>query len=150
MLFVARLSIQLRLANKTKILISCCINAINALFTFQENDISLLDNASLTLQTMTITFGRVDYGKNMLNNQFIPQLRQLIRSTKESIRHEGLSIMGKAVQHCGDLNSVLLSLRRLRKPDEPEVDFFENSRHLQTHRRSRALLRYVYYYKEIE
>ena len=99
------------------------------------------DNASLTLQTMTTAFHRLKYGKTMLNEHFIPQLRLLIRSPVEVVRHEGVSILGKTVFSCGNMNVSLNSLRKLKKTDDVEVDFFENSRHLQTHRRSRALLR---------
>lgn len=77
----------------------------------------------------------------MLNEHFIPQLRLLIRSSNEVVRHEGVSILGKAVSNCGHLNASLNSMKKLRKAGDVEVDFFENSRHLQTHRRSRALLR---------
>ena len=112
-------------------------------FPFQEEDISLRDNASYTLQQMTAAFARLKFGKMALNDHFLPQLRLLLRSPKEVVRHEGVSVLGKAVSNCGSLNAALDSLKRLRKADDAEGDFFENSRHLQTHRRSRALLRYV-------
>lgn len=108
----------------------------------QENDSSLRDNASLTLQIMTAAFNRLKYGKTMLNEHFIPQLRLLVRSSIETVRHEGISILSKAVSNCSAMNASLNSLRKLRKEGDVEVDFFENCRHLQTHRRSRALLRY--------
>jgi len=91
---------------------------------------------------MTKAFERLKFGKTMLNNHFIPQLRLLIQSENETIRHEAVSILSQAVVNCGGLNAALNSLRKLRKAGDVETDFFENSRHLQTHRRSRALLRY--------
>ena len=91
---------------------------------------------------MTSAFDRWKFGKQMLNEHFIPHLLLLIRSPKETVRHEGVTILSKAVSKCGSLNASLNSLRKLRKEGDVEVDFFENSRHLQTHRRSRALLRY--------
>lgn len=103
----------------------------------------MIDNASLTLQMMTSAFERWKFGKNLLNDHFIPQLRLLIRSPKETVRHEGVSILSKAVSNCGSMNTSLNSLRKIRKEGDVEVDFFENCRHLQTHRRSRALLRYI-------
>ncbi|KZS08061.1 Small subunit processome component 20 [Daphnia magna] len=110
-------------------------------FVRTENDSSLRDNASLTLQIMTAAFNRLKYGKTMLNEHFIPQLRLLVRSSIETVRHEGISILSKAVSNCSAMNASLNSLRKLRKEGDVEVDFFENCRHLQTHRRSRALLR---------
>lgn len=95
---------------------------------------------------MTKAFERLKYGKRMLNDHFIPQLRLLIQSSNETIRHEAISILSQAVANCGDLNVSLKSLRKLRKVGDVETDFFENSRHLQTHRRSRALLRYFFNY----
>lgn len=95
----------------------------------------------MTLQIMSSAFERLKYGKTMLNEHFIPQLRLVLRSTNETVRHEGVSILGKAVTNCGQMNASLNSLKKLRKAGDVEVDFFENSRHLQTHRRSRALLR---------
>lgn len=111
------------------------------IMSLQDNDVSLRDNASLTLQTLTSAFERLKYGKSMMKEHFIPQLRILIRSTNEVVRHEGVSILGKTVVNCGHLNASLECLKRLKKSGDAEADFFENSRHLQTHRRSRALLR---------
>lgn len=111
----------------------------------QEEDISLKDNASFTLQQMTSALARWKFGKVLLNDHFLPQLRILIRSSNETVRHEAVSILGQTVLHCGALNAAISSMKRLRKPGDSETDFFENSRHLQTHRRSRALLRFVHF-----
>ena len=94
---------------------------------------------------MTSALTRLKFGKVVLNDHFLPQLRLLLRSKIEVVRHEGVSILSKAVVNCSGLNSSLSSLRKLnrkRNDADVETDFFENSRHLQTHRRSRALLRY--------
>ena len=94
---------------------------------------------------MTLALGRVKFGKPLLNDHFLPQLRLLLRSKNEVVRHEGISILSKAVVNCSGLNNSLNSMRKLnrnRNEADVETDFFENSRHLQTHRRSRALLRY--------
>ena len=107
----------------------------------QEEDTSLKDSSSFTLQLMTRAFARLGYGRAVLNEHFLPQLRLIIKSKNEVVRHEAVSILAAAVTNCAELNNALGSLRKLRKAGDVEVDFFENSRHLQTHRRSRALLR---------
>ena len=99
------------------------------------------DSASFTLQQISLALGRLKYGRIVLNTHFLPQVRSLLRSRNETVRHEGVTILAEAVVHCGALNGSLSSLRKLRKSGDVELDFFENSRHLQTHRRSRALLR---------
>ena len=86
---------------------------------------------------------RIKCGKTVLNGHFLPQLRLLLRSRNETVRHEGVLILGHVVTNCSEMNPALGGLRKLRKAGDLEVDFFENSRHMQTYRRSRALLRCV-------
>lgn len=91
---------------------------------------------------MAAAFGRLPYGKSVLSQHFLPQLRLLIRSKTEPVRHEGVLLLGETVTHCASLTASLGSLRQPRKADA-ELDFCGNSRHIQTHRRSRALLRFI-------
>jgi hypothetical protein len=107
----------------------------------QVSDSSLKDSASYSLQQMAAAFGRVPYGKSVPSQHFLPQLRLLIRSKTEPARYEGVLLLGETVSHCATLTASLGSLRKILKADA-ELDFFGNSRHIQTHRRSRALLRF--------
>ena len=107
------------------------------------SDSSLKDSASYSLQQMAAAFGRLPYGKSVLTQHFLPQLRLLIRSKTEPVRHEGVLLLGETVSHCATLTASVGGLRKLRKAGDAELDFFENSRHIQTHRRSRALLRFA-------
>jgi hypothetical protein len=91
---------------------------------------------------MAAAFGRLPFGKSVLSQHFLPQLRLLIRSKTEVVRHEDVLLLGETVSHCATLTASLGSLGKLRKADA-ELDFFENSRHIQTHRRLRGLLKFA-------
>ena len=56
-------------------------------------------------------------------------------------RCDFISLLQRLALTCGDCNARLKDLGRLAAPGDLDADFFENIRHVQLHRRGRALTR---------
>eukprot|EP00163_Fabomonas_tropica_P007395 TRINITY_DN1710_c2_g2_i3.p1 TRINITY_DN1710_c2_g2~~TRINITY_DN1710_c2_g2_i3.p1 ORF type:complete len:2520 (+),score=613.45 TRINITY_DN1710_c2_g2_i3:964-8523(+) len=77
--------------------------------------------------------------RNMLERAILPAIKARASARSESVRHEFIRILGEL---CRLFPEVLTDLQVLVNED-PEVDFFVNIIHIQTHRRVRALTRFA-------
>ena len=113
-------------------------------------DISLREGASRVLE---ILISRV---KSVANNDddqrskvtyrllvkelLLPAVESGLKSPDEGCRHESISLLSRLVKTFSDEPS-LENLSLLSNVTNPDDDFFENVRHIQMHRRARALRR---------
>ncbi|XP_071486938.1 small subunit processome component 20 homolog [Diadema antillarum] len=112
-------------------------------FILKIEDMSMRDNASHLLTEVISKLHRSGRETaafvTVIEHTFIPALRDGVRAKTEAARHETVAILSQLVKafpehpHFATM-SVLLD-------KDVEVDFFENIRHIQHHRRMRALRR---------
>ncbi|XP_069689745.1 small subunit processome component 20 homolog isoform X2 [Periplaneta americana] len=119
-----------------------------------EKDLSLKDSAGYCLRkvapTLCLKYKEVPLDLEFLVNDTILQLiRTGIRDKNETVQHESIKLLGEMARECSDLHPVLQDLSKLTSKIDPEVDFFENILHLQSHRKSRALLKFCQVAKEL-
>ncbi|XP_014242650.1 small subunit processome component 20 homolog [Cimex lectularius] len=113
-----------------------------------EKDISLRDNAKHTLELISpLLCESVKDDANLkdliLNDAILNQIRSgFSEKQTEAVRDDCLTFLGHMARECGDYHPVLKDLSHLSNKEDPEVDFFENIKHLQLHRRVRAMLKF--------
>ncbi|XP_037087758.1 small subunit processome component 20 homolog [Pollicipes pollicipes] len=113
-----------------------------------ESDLALRDSSTFCLQEVARTVGRLftagpSAAASFLSSCLLPALRLRLRSRSDELRHETVAVLQVAVLACGPHVPKLAELAQLGDPADAERDFFENIRHIQVHRRTRALKRVV-------
>lgn len=81
-----------------------------------------------------------------MEQTLVPQVKLGIRHKSEAVRHEFLAVLQSLVVNCKN-HPMFDGLVDLCDKD-PEADFFENIRHIQIHKRSRALRRMYKHLKD--
>ncbi|XP_023930047.1 small subunit processome component 20 homolog [Lingula anatina] len=121
------------------VIYNCCFCIGNV------DDLSLRDNASFTLQEMVKTLASKNYDNEVfvevVLDTLIPEIKLGLKNKTEVVRHEMLNLFSLVVRHF-QTQPKFLDFVALTNEDL-EVDFFENIRHIQTHRRSRAMRRLI-------
>ncbi|VDP04676.1 unnamed protein product, partial [Soboliphyme baturini] len=106
-------------------------------------DMSLRDNACFSMQktveTIRVRLNFEDSSK-LLRRCILPKLCCLLTSKSDIVRCSGLQVLRSCVLNFST-HPKLISLSQLISEDDTEADFFENLRHIQLHRRARALRR---------
>uniref|UniRef100_A0A2C9JTH6 Uncharacterized protein n=1 Tax=Biomphalaria glabrata TaxID=6526 RepID=A0A2C9JTH6_BIOGL len=124
-----------------------CCHFIDAI-----DDLSIRDNSTHCLVKIIakLAFTNSSEVQKVFNivveKTLVPQVKQGIRSKSEAVRHEFLTVLQSLVKHCPD-HVMFTGLKDLCDKD-PEADFFENIRHIQIHKRSRALRRLFKHLKD--
>ncbi|CAB3374755.1 Hypothetical predicted protein [Cloeon dipterum] len=118
-----------------------------------EKDRSLKDCASLCLQILCPKLAKrfadqPELRSLVMERTVMEIIRRGVRSKNEDLQQEVLGLLGVMVRECPELHPTLKDLQPLAQPDDLELDFFENIRHLQMHRRGRALMRFATAVKE--
>ncbi|VVC88993.1 unnamed protein product [Leptidea sinapis] len=112
-----------------------------------EKDIGLRDSAGLCLKRilpkLLQRYRSTNDGQFLVRDTVLSLISTGIRDKKNDIlRNESIMILGELVRECPDADVVLSDLVPLANKEDREVDFFENSCHLQLHRRVRALQKF--------
>ncbi|XP_026487160.2 small subunit processome component 20 homolog [Vanessa tameamea] len=112
-----------------------------------EKDIGLRDSAGLCLKKilpkLLTKYRSATDGQFLVRDTVLALISTGIRDSKNDfLRNESLTLLGELVRECPDADVVLSDLAPLTNKEDIEVDFFENSCHLQLHRRVRALLKF--------
>ncbi|KAK3096539.1 hypothetical protein FSP39_001125 [Pinctada imbricata] len=109
------------------------------------DDMSLRDNSTNCLITVVTRFGHVtpdqDVMREIISQTLLPEVKAGMKDNCENVRHEFIAILAALVDTFPD-SPMFHDLTYLQDKD-PEGDFFENIRHIQTHRRSRAMKKMV-------
>uniref|UniRef100_A0A3P8T3I9 UTP20 small subunit processome component n=1 Tax=Amphiprion percula TaxID=161767 RepID=A0A3P8T3I9_AMPPE len=108
------------------------INTIihNCFHTYEIGDMSLADNATLCLSAIITQLATVGAGEQIY--------RDVVQHTILDAVHKGLRSKTERRQH--EYTTVLFrDLVQLTDYNDPESDFFEHMKHIQIHRRGRAL-----------
>ncbi|XP_047005132.1 small subunit processome component 20 homolog [Schistocerca americana] len=112
-----------------------------------EKDMSLRDSAGYCLRNLApvMCHKHSDISAErefLISDTLLNLIRQGIKDFNEVVRHESLCLLGELARQCEELHPVLRDLSKLSSKTDPEVDFFENIVHLQSHRKARALLKF--------
>nr|CAD7207451.1 unnamed protein product [Timema douglasi] len=118
---------------------------MSVMFCHQETDLSLRDSAGYCIRRLAPALCNKykDVGPDrefLVSETVLNLVRAGIRDKNELLRHEAVALLGEMCREC-DMHPVLRDLAKLANKADPEVDFFENLLHLQSHRKTRALLK---------
>ncbi|XP_023572579.1 small subunit processome component 20 homolog isoform X2 [Octodon degus] len=114
----------------------------NCLYNMELGDMSLSDNASMCLMSIirklaALSVTEKDY-REIIHRSLLERLRKGLKSPAESIQQDYTTILSCLIQTFPD-QLEFKDLVQLTHQQDPEMDFFENMKHIQIHRRARAL-----------
>ncbi|XP_063868491.1 small subunit processome component 20 homolog [Scylla paramamosain] len=113
-----------------------------------QEDAALRDVAVLCLTQLVDACARLresqrSTAKEVVVDRLLPQVRAALRGEREVVRLEAVAVLRHVVHTCSDLHPHLADLHQLADTTDEDIDFFSNMRHIQRHRRARALSRLV-------
>ncbi|KAG7320342.1 hypothetical protein KOW79_016195 [Hemibagrus wyckioides] len=118
----------------------------NCFHSFEIGDMSLADSATLCLSAILAQLAAVgcpeqEY-KEIVQYTVLDAVRRGLKSKTESVRNDYTSVLACLVKTFPN-RSEFRDLVQLTNYSDPESDFFENVKHIQVHRRGRALRRFA-------
>uniref|UniRef100_A0A8C4U4T8 UTP20 small subunit processome component n=1 Tax=Falco tinnunculus TaxID=100819 RepID=A0A8C4U4T8_FALTI len=100
------------------------------------------DNASLCLTSLIQRLAEIDHTENeykeLIQHTLLESVRRGLKSKTESIQQDYTSLLSCLIQTFS-ANPEFRDLVQLTNRHDPDMDFFENMKHMQIHRRARAL-----------
>ncbi|XP_006871187.1 PREDICTED: small subunit processome component 20 homolog [Chrysochloris asiatica] len=114
----------------------------NCFYNLELGDMSLSDNASVCLMSIikrlaALNFTEKDY-REIVHRCLLEALRKGLRSKTESIQQDYTTLLSCLIQTFPD-QPEFKDLVQLTDYHDPEMDFFENMKHIQIHRRARSM-----------
>ncbi|XP_036923704.1 small subunit processome component 20 homolog isoform X2 [Sturnira hondurensis] len=114
----------------------------NCFYNLELGDMSLSDNASMCLMSIikrlaALNVTEKDY-REIIHRSLLEKLRKGLKSPTESIQQDYTTLLSCLVQTFPN-QPEFKDLVQLTDCHDPEMDFFENMKHIQIHRRARAL-----------
>ncbi|XP_052022007.1 small subunit processome component 20 homolog [Apodemus sylvaticus] len=114
----------------------------NCFYNMEIGDMSLSDNASICLTSVikrlaALNVTEKEY-KEIIHRTLLEKLRKGLKSQAESVQHDYTLILSCLIQTFPN-QLEFKDLVQLTHSHDPEMDFFENMKHIQIHRRARAL-----------
>ncbi|XP_067415819.1 small subunit processome component 20 homolog [Emydura macquarii macquarii] len=114
----------------------------NCFYTIQLGDMSLSDSASLCLTSIIHRLTEINHTedeyKEIIQHTLLMSLRKGLKSKIESIQQDYTSLLSCLIRTFPK-HPEFQDLVQLTDCHDPEMDFFENMKHIQIHRRARAL-----------
>ncbi|XP_037369681.1 small subunit processome component 20 homolog [Talpa occidentalis] len=114
----------------------------NCFYNLELGDMSLSDNASMCLMSIikrlaALNVTEKDY-REIIHRSLLERLRKGLKSQTENIQHDYTTLLSCLIQTFPN-QPEFKDLVQLTDCHDPEMDFFENMKHIQIHRRARAL-----------
>ncbi|XP_072235229.1 small subunit processome component 20 homolog [Leuresthes tenuis] len=120
--------------------ISCIV--YNCFHTYEIGDMSLADNATMCLSAVIGQIAAVGAGeqvyKDVIQHTILDAVHKGLRSKTESVQHDYTTVLACLVKTF-PAKKDFRDLVQLTDYNDPESDFFEHMKHIQIHRRGRAL-----------
>ncbi|KAM4569832.1 small subunit processome component 20 homolog [Odontesthes bonariensis] len=118
--------------------ISCII--YNCFHTYEIGDMSLADNATMCLSAVIgqIAVAGEQIYKDVIQHTILDAVHKGLRSKTESVQHDYTTVLACLVKTF-PAKKEFRDLVQLTDYNDPESDFFEHMKHIQIHRRGRAL-----------
>ncbi|XP_074127468.1 small subunit processome component 20 homolog [Sminthopsis crassicaudata] len=114
----------------------------NCFYTLQLKDMALSDSASLCLMSIIHRLAAADVTeaqyREVIQRTLLETLRKGLKNPAESIQQEYTTLLSCLIQTFPK-HPEFKDLVQLSDFNDPEMDFFENMKHIQIHRRARAL-----------
>ncbi|XP_030069682.1 small subunit processome component 20 homolog isoform X2 [Microcaecilia unicolor] len=114
----------------------------NCFYTIELGEMSLSDNACLCLISIINRLAAVecreDEFKEIIQHTLLESLRKGLKSKTESVQQDYTTLLSCLVRTY-PTHPEFQDLVPLTDYNDPEMDFFENMKHIQIHRRARAL-----------
>ncbi|KAG8439453.1 hypothetical protein GDO86_005604 [Hymenochirus boettgeri] len=114
----------------------------NCFHTIQIGEMSLSDNASLCLKGIITQLAAVEHKENefreIIQRTLLGSIKTGIRSKVENIQQDYTTLLSHLIRTFPK-HPEFEDLVQLTDYNDPEMDFFENMKHIQIHRRARAL-----------
>ncbi|KAM9334967.1 small subunit processome component 20 homolog [Symphorus nematophorus] len=114
----------------------------NCFHTYEIGDMSLADNATLCLSAVITQLAAVRPGeqiyKDIVQHTILDAVHKGLRSKTESVQHDYTTVLACLVKTFPS-KKEFRDLVQLTNYSDPESDFFEHMKHIQIHRRGRAL-----------
>ncbi|XP_051784418.1 small subunit processome component 20 homolog isoform X1 [Erpetoichthys calabaricus] len=118
----------------------------NCFYSIQLGDMSLSDTATLCLMTIIKQVALIEHTKEeyqeIILKTLVASVKKGLRSKTESIQQEYTTVLSCLVQ-IFPADSEFKELVQLTNYSDPESDFFEHMKHIQIHRRARALRKFA-------
>uniref|UniRef100_A0A8C7G8H9 UTP20 small subunit processome component n=1 Tax=Oncorhynchus kisutch TaxID=8019 RepID=A0A8C7G8H9_ONCKI len=118
----------------------------NCFASFEIGDMSLADNATLCLSAVLTRLAAVGRGdedyKEIVQYTILDAVRKGLRSKTESVQHDYTTVLACLVKTFPTRRDFR-DLVQLTDYNDPESDFFEHMKHIQIHRRGRALRKFA-------
>ncbi|KAK0145461.1 Small subunit processome component 20 [Merluccius polli] len=120
------------------------INTIlhNIFYTYELSDMSLSDNATLCMMALITRVAALGPDeqtyKEVVQRTILEAVHKGLRSKADSVRHEYTTVLAWLVKTF-PTKAEFRDLVQLTDYNDPESDFFEHMKHIQIHRRGRAL-----------
>ncbi|XP_070267007.1 small subunit processome component 20 homolog [Myotis yumanensis] len=114
----------------------------NCFYNLELGDMSLSDNASMCLMSIikklaALNATEKEY-REIIHRSLLEKLRKGLRSQTESVQQDYTTLLSCLIQTF-PYQPEFKDLVQLTDCHDPEMDFFENMKHIQIHRRARAL-----------
>lgn len=114
----------------------------NCFYNMELGDMSLSDNASMCLMNIikkiaALNVTEKEY-REIIHRSLLEKLRKGLKSQTESIQQDYTTLLSCLIQTFPN-QPEFKDLVQLTDCHDPEMDFFENMKHIQIHRRARAL-----------
>ncbi|KAM8777268.1 small subunit processome component 20 homolog [Rhynchonycteris naso] len=114
----------------------------NCFYNLELGDMSLSDNASMCLMSIikklaALNITEKEY-REIIQCSLLEKLRRGLKSQTENIQQDYTTLLSCLIQTFPD-QPEFKDLVQLSDCHDPEMDFFENMKHIQIHRRARAL-----------
>ncbi|KAM5170183.1 small subunit processome component 20 homolog [Mantella aurantiaca] len=145
--FDVRLTAYQRAASFIKELKTIDMNYIlplmhNCFYTIHLGDMSLSDNAGLCLTSImkllaTVKHTEAEY-REIIQRTLLDSMKSGLRSKVESVQQDYTTLLSNLIRTFPE-HPEFSNLVQLTDYNDPEMDFFENMKHIQIHRRARAL-----------
>ncbi|XP_047917180.2 small subunit processome component 20 homolog [Anser cygnoides] len=114
----------------------------NCFYTIQLGDMALSDNASLCLTSFIHRLAEINHTeddyKELIQHTLLESVRRGLKSKTENVQQDYTSLLSCLIQTF-PANPEFRDLVQLTNRHDPDMDFFENMKHMQIHRRARAL-----------
>ncbi|KAK5849173.1 hypothetical protein PBY51_008835 [Eleginops maclovinus] len=118
----------------------------NCFHTFEIGDMSLGDNANLCLSAVITQLAEIGAGeqlyKDIVQHTILDAVHKGLRSKTDSVQHEYTTVLACLVKTF-PAKKDFRDLVQLTNYHDLESDFFEHMKHIQIHRRGRALRKFA-------
>ncbi|XP_069485978.1 small subunit processome component 20 homolog [Ambystoma mexicanum] len=114
----------------------------NCFYTIELGEMTLSDNASLCLMSIVGQLAKLGYTegeyKEIIQQTLLEALRKGLKSQSENVQQDYTTLLCCLIRTFPN-HPEFEDLVQLTDLNDPEMDFFENMKHIQIHRRARAL-----------